>query len=85
MVWCGAGIHCVVVVATVDNLKCISPNIELCRDSPLQMVILKWFGMQQCHLDFLLCSNSYCIIVAARRFVLRGVLKLPAGLQKGVS
>lgn len=85
MLWCVAGIHRMVVAATVDDLKCISPNGKLRRDSSLQMVILKWFGMEECHFDFLLCSNSHCIIVAVRRFVLRGILKLPAGLEKGVS
>lgn len=46
---------------------------------------MKWSRMQERHIDFFsLCSHSYCIVVAAHRFVLRGILKLPAGSAKRV-
>lgn len=73
-----------VVTTVMDNLTCNSPCGEPCGDSTLEMMILKWFRMQEGHIYFLLYSNSYYVIVAAHRFVLRGILKLPAGLKKRV-
>lgn len=73
-----------VVTTIMDNLMCNSPCREPCGDSTLEMMILKWFRMQEGHVDFLLYSNSHCVVVAAHRFVLRGILKLPAGSKKRV-
>lgn len=61
-----------VVTTRIDNLKYNSPCRELYGDSALEEMILKGFRMQECHIDFSLCSDSYCVIVAAHRFVSRG-------------
>lgn len=67
------------------NFKCIYPYREPRGDSVLVMVIIKWFRMQKWHIDFLFCSDSYWVILAAYRFVFRGTLRLLAGSQKRVS